>query len=250
MKKKGFTLIELLAVIIILAVLALILTPMIQELILNARKSAFERSIDGILAAAEYYQMDNPSDEAIIFTCNGTSCEDSDGHKLVFKGEVPISGTITVSETGIVADNLCNNSFCGSGSKEALFVNVGGGTSTSTVAVGTTWEFDRMVKDTPPLPGLRHRGLPVRGEHRLPRPRARPGPPAHLRRGAGHPRMGLLGRPHPRRACLASPARKPRRSLHRGRPSASPAQKTRQVSPESAAIRPLRGDDRRQRSAA
>ena len=142
MKKKGFTLIELLAVIVILAVLALILTPMIQDLILNARKSAFDRSIDGILSAAEYYQIENPSDETIIFTCNGISCEDSNGHKLIFKGEVPISGTITISETGVVAENLCNQSFCGSGSKDNLIVNIGGGTSKPTVEVGTKWTFD------------------------------------------------------------------------------------------------------------
>ena len=55
MKKKGFTLIELLAVIIILAVLALILTPMISDIISNASEAAFKRSIDGILSAAENY---------------------------------------------------------------------------------------------------------------------------------------------------------------------------------------------------
>jgi len=146
MKKKGFTLIELLAVIVILAVLALILTPMIQDLILNARKSAFERSIDGILSAAEYYQMENPSDESITFECNGISCEDSNGHKLTFKGEVPISGTITISETGVVAENLCNSSFCGSGSRESLAINVGGGSSLPAcdIPVGEEWEFDYL----------------------------------------------------------------------------------------------------------
>ena len=146
MKKKGFTLIELLAVIVILAVLALILTPMIQDLILNARKSAFERSIDGILSAAEYYQMENPSDESITFECNGISCEDSNGHKLTFKGEVPISGTVTISETGVVAENLCNSSFCGSGSRESLAINVGGGSSLPVcdIPVGEEWEFDYL----------------------------------------------------------------------------------------------------------
>ena len=40
MKKKGFTLIELLAVIIILAVIALIATPIVLNVVDNARKSA------------------------------------------------------------------------------------------------------------------------------------------------------------------------------------------------------------------
>jgi type IV pilus assembly protein PilA len=155
MKKKGFTLIELLAVIIILAVLALILTPMIQELILNARKSAFERTIDGILSSAEYYQIENPSDETITFTCDGTSCEDSNGNKLTFKGEVPISGTITVSENGVVADNLCNNSFCGSGSRQGLAINIGGSGDINSISkaarkAGLDWIIitDHNVFDT------------------------------------------------------------------------------------------------------
>ena len=38
MRKKGFTLIETLAVIIILAILSLILTPMIQDIIKSSRK--------------------------------------------------------------------------------------------------------------------------------------------------------------------------------------------------------------------
>ncbi|MCI8544918.1 MAG: prepilin-type N-terminal cleavage/methylation domain-containing protein, partial [Bacilli bacterium] len=40
MRKKGFTLIELLAVIVILAVIALIATPIILNIIEKARKSA------------------------------------------------------------------------------------------------------------------------------------------------------------------------------------------------------------------
>lgn len=47
MKKKGFTLIELLAVIIILAIISLIVTPMISNLIQNARKAAAKNSAQG-----------------------------------------------------------------------------------------------------------------------------------------------------------------------------------------------------------
>jgi len=153
MKKKGFTLIELLAVIVILAIIALILTPMIQDLILNVRKSAFERSIDGILAAAEYYSIENPGSGNITFECDGVSCGDSNGHRLTFKGEVPISGIITISDSGVIAENLCNSSFCGSGSRESLSIDVGGG-STSTcdkyyslVVAGTTWEYDFLTNN-------------------------------------------------------------------------------------------------------
>lgn len=57
MKKssKGFTLIELLAVIVILAVIALIATPIVVELIKNSRIAAAENATHGIVAAAEVY---------------------------------------------------------------------------------------------------------------------------------------------------------------------------------------------------
>ena len=55
MKEKGFTLIELLAVIVILAVIALIATPMIMGVIDEARKGALERTFDNIEHAAELY---------------------------------------------------------------------------------------------------------------------------------------------------------------------------------------------------
>ena len=47
----GFTLIELLAVIVILAIIALIATPMVLEIITKARKSAAQDSIYGIMEA-------------------------------------------------------------------------------------------------------------------------------------------------------------------------------------------------------
>ena len=54
----GFTLIELLAVIVILAVIALIATPMIMGVIDEARKGALERSFDNIEHTAELYFYD------------------------------------------------------------------------------------------------------------------------------------------------------------------------------------------------
>ena len=54
MNKKGFTLIELLAVIVILAIIALIATPIILGIINDARKSANERSAELIETGVEY----------------------------------------------------------------------------------------------------------------------------------------------------------------------------------------------------
>ena len=53
MKRKGFTLIELLAVIVVLAIIALIATPIVMNVIKNAQKGATERSAERYLSAVE-----------------------------------------------------------------------------------------------------------------------------------------------------------------------------------------------------
>ena len=55
MKKKGFTLIELLAVIIVLAVIALIATPVVLNIVEKAKKSATELSAYGYIHAFSNY---------------------------------------------------------------------------------------------------------------------------------------------------------------------------------------------------
>jgi len=59
MKKNGFTLVELLAVIIILAVIALIATPIVLDVVDSAKKSAAERSAFGFAKAAQNYWFEN-----------------------------------------------------------------------------------------------------------------------------------------------------------------------------------------------
>ena len=53
MNNKGFTLIELLAVIVILAIIALIATPIILNIINDARKGARERSAEYVYEAVQ-----------------------------------------------------------------------------------------------------------------------------------------------------------------------------------------------------
>ena len=53
MKKRGFTLIELLAVIVVLAIIALIATPIVMNVIKNANAGAAERSADNYVKAVE-----------------------------------------------------------------------------------------------------------------------------------------------------------------------------------------------------
>ena len=113
--KNGFTLIELLAVIVILAVIALIATPIILNLIEKARLGAAESSAYAYIEAAEkavvVHMMSNPNDKV------GTSCkvagtsltckkvgdaEDMDPFTLDVKGEVPSAGSLTIDEKGTI----------------------------------------------------------------------------------------------------------------------------------------------------
>ena len=55
MKNKGFTLIELLGVIIILALVAVITTPVITGIIEDSKKETVKRSVENIISAAQIY---------------------------------------------------------------------------------------------------------------------------------------------------------------------------------------------------
>ena len=62
MKNKGFTLIELLAVIVILAIIALIATPIILGIIEDARDSAKERSAELVYTGVQYAYLERQHD--------------------------------------------------------------------------------------------------------------------------------------------------------------------------------------------
>ena len=78
--KKGFTLIELLAVIIILAIIALIATPIILNVINDARKSAGLSEASMILSGNNNYcatsAMKNQLDGSVDICADGVTKED------------------------------------------------------------------------------------------------------------------------------------------------------------------------------
>ena len=106
--KKGFTLIELLAVIVILAVIALIATPIILHIIENARFGAAKSSAIGYVEASEkgviIHLMENRKNKITgdctvkgnVLTCGETPLT------LDVKGSLPSSGTITFDKNGNV----------------------------------------------------------------------------------------------------------------------------------------------------
>ncbi len=69
--KKGFTLIELLAVIVILAVIALIATPLIMNVINDARKNAAIDSGYGYLKAVENAMVSKMYEDTTVAFNNG-----------------------------------------------------------------------------------------------------------------------------------------------------------------------------------
>ena len=104
--KKGFTLIELLAVIVILAIIALIATPIILGIINDARKESNERSVElyasAVRNAVAAYQL-REGKEVLPGTYNETN-------KLPF--EVEYDGkveceNIIISDDGKVSFDKC-----------------------------------------------------------------------------------------------------------------------------------------------
>lgn len=113
---KGFTLIELLAVIVILAVVALIATPIIINVIENSRKESAELSMKSIEKSAELYFYNKAIDGengSTTFICDDGTC--SNGvDTLEIDGVSPDKGQIIIDEDGIVTTKLIliNNYYC------------------------------------------------------------------------------------------------------------------------------------------
>ena len=103
-RNKGFTLIELLAVIVILAIVALISTPIILNVINNSKENAAKDKAWGTIEAVKYkyYEDSNSADNNVtlpyVVTFNGTA--NDKGVKI--SGDKPTKGTVTVSKEGVI----------------------------------------------------------------------------------------------------------------------------------------------------
>ena len=109
--RKGFTLIELLAVIVILAVIALIATPIILNLIEKARIGAAESSAYAYIEAAEkaaVVKMMSEPNTKVTGACTvdsksaKLSCTTGGELTLDVKGDIPTGGSVTFGENGSI----------------------------------------------------------------------------------------------------------------------------------------------------
>lgn len=118
-KKKGFTLIELLAVIVILAIIALIATPIVLNLIEKARLGSAKDSAYGVRKAAQlYYQailIDdvNAINDSITISFNNGTVTSSLASDVEYKidGTVPKSGNITITKDGEISGSVVINNY-------------------------------------------------------------------------------------------------------------------------------------------
>ena len=103
-KKIGFTLIELLAVIIVLAIIALIATPIIFNVIENAKIKSLENSCYGVIDAVRTKYAEE--------LLNLNKITNGNVNELTISGEKPIDGTWTIDNSkdseqrGIKIDNV------------------------------------------------------------------------------------------------------------------------------------------------
>lgn len=114
MKKnvKGFTLIELLAVIVILAVIALIATPLIMNVVSQAKEGANRDAAYGVVKAVETSVMQKMTLEpeftipdSCSLSTDGTKCEygattPKSSFDINYKGTRPSAGTIIFVNNG------------------------------------------------------------------------------------------------------------------------------------------------------
>ena len=98
-KNKGFTLVELLAVIVILALIALIATPIILNVINDAKKQAAKDSAYGYMDAVEKYIVSSELEDKSIK--DGTYSVEELNKKISVKGSTPDNGNIEIKNSSV-----------------------------------------------------------------------------------------------------------------------------------------------------
>lgn len=111
MKQKGFTLVEVLAVIGILAILAVITYPIIDDVITGSREKSFKASVEELVNAAEVDYIENGRSGEIPYTLTtSTTFACSGCTALDYQGEIKKgSGTITLTDGKVSDIDIAND---------------------------------------------------------------------------------------------------------------------------------------------
>lgn len=114
--KKGFTLIELLAVIVILAIVALVATPIIMTTVSNAKKSAAIASANNVITAINYNeQMANFEESSLTgnySTLVGNDNKITDISSLKISGDKPTAVNLTVTDGVVDSGTIEISKYC------------------------------------------------------------------------------------------------------------------------------------------
>jgi prepilin-type N-terminal cleavage/methylation domain-containing protein len=110
---KGFTLVELLGVIIVIAVVALIASPIALNVMNKSKEKSFALEMENLVKAARHYyskqQLEISSNVIFDYQNNG---KNSAGETLSLSGSRPKRGTVTITPTGeIILTNVGNGTY-------------------------------------------------------------------------------------------------------------------------------------------
>jgi type IV pilus assembly protein PilA len=103
MNKKGFTLVELLGVIVILALIALISVPVVNNIIKKSQKQIKDSNISTILDAAYAYSLDDDINLALPTTNNSSITVSLD----TLKKSGHLKKEVKNADTGLAYANTC-----------------------------------------------------------------------------------------------------------------------------------------------
>ena len=154
MKKDGFTLVELLAVVVILAVVALIATPIILNVINDAKKSSIKQSAIGYVDAVEKTILEKKTNTDVDYDGKYTIKKDqitkeSETASLLpildliqlnvnVKGELPTKGNLELEKSNVISGEFYYNNYLVTLSNDKYKIQVlSNSSSTDTSALET-----------------------------------------------------------------------------------------------------------------
>ena len=115
--KKGFTLIELLAVIVILAIIALIASPIVINLIEDAKKSSIERSAEFYINAVNLKIANNVLKEELLedgiylINSSGNLVKDDNEYVVELDGKKPSNGSVVIENSKVFSSSLLMDNY-------------------------------------------------------------------------------------------------------------------------------------------